>query len=112
MEIQTNKVSALDWVKKEYITPIELEIFRGINANTAVVLGEIKVNEYDRYTERLISIQMVENKKIRWLKLRNNVIKEFIRAWGEFPEDWRGKTIRLTVEESKGYDVVGIKIEQ
>ena len=105
-------INALDWVRKEYLTPIELESFKGLNSNVAVVLGEVRENKFERYTERLLSIQMVESKRLKWLKLRASVIREFIRAYGEFVEDWRGKTIRLIVEESKGYEVIGIKIAQ
>ncbi|MCP4648878.1 MAG: hypothetical protein GY853_02185 [PVC group bacterium] len=110
--MEQKKISALDWVKKEYVTPIELETYKGLNSNVAVVLGEIKENVYEKYTERLLSIQLIENKKMRWLKLRVPVIREFIRAHGEFIEDWRGKTFRLVVEESRGYEVIGISIQQ
>jgi len=109
--MEDNKVSALNWVRKEYITPIELESYKGLNSNLAVVLGEIKENVFDKYTERLVSVQMVNNKKLKWLKLRTPVLKELIRNHGEFVEDWRGKTIRLIIEESKGYEVIGIKTE-
>ena len=110
--MNNEKINALDWVRKEYVTPIELESFKGLNSNVAVVLGEVRENKFERYTERLLSIQMVESKRLKWLKLRASVIREFIRAYGEFVEDWRGKTIRLIVEESKGYEVIGIKIAQ
>lgn len=109
--INNGKINALDWVKKEYLIPIELESFKGINSNLAVIIGEIKQNKFEKYTERLISIQMAEGKTVRWLKLRASVIKELIKAYGVFVEDWRGNAIRLIVEESKGYEVVGIKAQ-
>lgn len=104
------KTNALDWVTKEYLTPIELEALKGANTNIVVILGSIKEKERDNYTERYVAVQFVHNKKVRWLKLRVSVLKTLIRTFGEYVEDWTGKQVRLVSEEERGFEVVGVVV--
>ena len=110
MENNNCKISAMDWVKKDFITPIELQMLKGENANKAIILGEIRIVEHDKWTDRLMSIQLSSNKKIRWLKLRHAVIAELMRAFGEYLDDWRGKEVSLLVGEERGYEVINVYV--